>query len=1067
MAEKLKLQGNELFKAKKYEEASRVYSEAIKNLKKDTLSNSDVEDIYVALLSNRAACYLNSQKYQECVQDCDSVLKRRPTHLKTLYRRAQANEKLGLVYEASQDAQNAVKFGAKTPDAVSLARRLASLASEEGGPLGALVSKHVKSLRDEAISGKARTDTLLSLLDISREPNGASLMIRRGVPQLVGSLWPPLLGETVEPKRASQENVVAARILAVLLRASGMSALSAAQQATKQGQSEGTCASAEHTAGVDMLKLIESLSQAIETVTDASEKHFRDFVSVSLDLVTEAGLAYCARDAHTQSSQDPQQAGEKEGHGCDGAVKKGKERAQVAEALANMLVLAVRACPGRFVIQRGGVDGCIRLSQSRIVTKALASHGVLPLLAELVRSRELRQRFSGGEAGSVSRSSVSQDQHTGSSGSAEEGVDESELEAVSAMALASILNVLEEADAKKALNLSLYLESRDMAKNEVGLALLRSFLLVRRESAIQTLESGRLMERVSVLVEDGTPRARELGCEIVGMLVSDDKGKATVPESLVPAMKEFLSHKGRVVRARAAVAVAKLSVKEVVQNPSEMVKVLALLLDESLPLLVEEKNIEGVETSKKEIVIGRAKEIVECVMEAVSCLSFHATFKEKVVYEDVSGETLLKRLLRVSRCARKVSVGYGLAFSLAQVSMAFDPTKRKGAASELSDEQIRQLQKMMKLPGQEDPLEDTAELASKRVAILVENNAAGILGSLPDVHKNARLGEIVSQCLLNMAVPPEQRGSLIQQGAVSTLLKLVALPVSLKKQAENAESGGDADDVKPVVVSGGGDDEDNTDKQSSRCARAASHALAKIAISTNPAMLPGQQVMAIIPAVLPLCDDDNGLVQFEALLALTNIASLSFETKDRLVQAGAIPKFESVLFLDHVMLRRAACEAMCNLLPHEDMFKYFCRGERAKLWLALSLGEEDDFDTARAAAGALAMASQDADVAAEILKFDGVKTFQELVCGEEEEMVHRGVEALRSLSEAIPAAVAAIASNNDLLSRLQLLEKLRTVASKSSQAQPSAALAISEAAGEILKRVQEREALDKHASRAA
>ncbi|CAM9945782.1 unnamed protein product, partial [Chrysoparadoxa australica] len=107
----------------------------------------------------------------------------------------------------------------------------------------------------------------------------------------------------------------------------------------------------------------------------------------------------------------------------------------------------------------------------------------------------------------------------------------------------------------------------------------------------------------------------------------------------------------------------------------------------------------------------------------------------------------------------------------------------------------------------------------------------------------------------------------------------------------------------------------------------------------------------------------------QGLLAITNLASAGEETKNRIVSERGISTLESLQFLDHKMVRRAATEAMCNLLPHEKMFEHFKQERTLKLWLALSyLGEDEegapcDMSLVMAATGALAMAAQAEDVA--------------------------------------------------------------------------------------------------------
>lgn len=67
-------------------------------------------------------------------------------------------------------------------------------------------------------------------------------------------------------------------------------------------------------------------------------------------------------------------------------------------------------------------------------------------------------------------------------------------------------------------------------------------------------------------------------------------------------------------------------------------------------------------------------------------------------------------------------------------------------------------------------------------------------------------------------------------------------------------------------------------------------------------------------------------------------------------------------FSDHELVRRAATEALCNLLPHPKMIDHMKIVDTLKLWAAFAqLGMEDP-PTAAAALGGLAMAVRDPEV---------------------------------------------------------------------------------------------------------
>ncbi|KAK3808715.1 MAG: mitochondrial outer membrane 72K protein [Benniella sp.] len=87
----LKTRGNSMYSAKKWNEAIRLYSQAIA---------FSPDPVYY---SNRAACYFLIEKYDKVIEDTTLALKLNPTYIKALGRRAQAYENTGKYLEALHD----------------------------------------------------------------------------------------------------------------------------------------------------------------------------------------------------------------------------------------------------------------------------------------------------------------------------------------------------------------------------------------------------------------------------------------------------------------------------------------------------------------------------------------------------------------------------------------------------------------------------------------------------------------------------------------------------------------------------------------------------------------------------------------------------------------------------------------------------------------------------------------------------------------------------------------------------------------------------------------------------
>ena len=120
----------------------------------------------------------------------------------------------------------------------------------------------------------------------------------------------------------------------------------------------------------------------------------------------------------------------------------------------------------------------------------------------------------------------------------------------------------------------------------------------------------------------------------------------------------------------------------------------------------------------------------------------------------------------------------------------------------------------------------------------------------------------------------------------------------------------------------------------------ASQALAKITITTNPEIafpgqrvrrlsvslsffahcyLPFQMLELVRPIIKLLKIERTALENFEALMALTNLASISEAVRRRILKEDGFSQIEQYMFEEHPMLRRAATECMCNLVVQEEV----------------------------------------------------------------------------------------------------------------------------------------------------
>lgn len=117
-AEILKMEGNDLFKEGKIDDAIKKYTEALDCTKPDELN------IKADILANRAAC--NRQLYQpeKVVEDCTEALTYNENHAKALIRRGQAYESLEKYKKALADFQKVNVIAPGTAVAMDGASRI-------------------------------------------------------------------------------------------------------------------------------------------------------------------------------------------------------------------------------------------------------------------------------------------------------------------------------------------------------------------------------------------------------------------------------------------------------------------------------------------------------------------------------------------------------------------------------------------------------------------------------------------------------------------------------------------------------------------------------------------------------------------------------------------------------------------------------------------------------------------------------------------------------------------------------------------------------------------------------
>jgi protein unc-45 len=425
------------------------------------------------------------------------------------------------------------------------------------------------------------------------------------------------------------------------------------------------------------------------------------------------------------------------------------------------------------------------------------------------------------------------------------------------------------------------------------------------------------------------------------------------------SLKGLVTHGDRSVRTAAASAVAKLGLGEQGTQDFEIMN----LLEAACYMLEEGEAINDSSNNEKSgsalscvPITAGIKKAVERGVEVLTYLITKTIVKEEIAHgfkatpnSKHSGLELLVKVADNYTAGENVSA-FGLA-SIFQLMAATPLTLRKESfeGREITMEQYDEIQKMQKTSEQKE-IEDDAELkedseeqCSARVVKMTKANVPRALIQLIEGASDQSLEQIVL-ALNRMAKVQSVRGTMIQQGVLSALIKL-------EKEEQNPS------DIRKQIV------------------KNIRHCIAKLLVTINPSLLTSAQSMGAIKPLIQLVRqiESNDLQKFEALLSLTNLASMNDNTKNKIVGERGLTSLKYAMFSDHPLVKKAATECMCNLVGNEKFMKMLQDVDELRLWLALATDYEDHFECARAAAGCIAMATGDPAVAKTLIKVPNFK----------------------------------------------------------------------------------------------
>lgn len=350
------------------------------------------------------------------------------------------------------------------------------------------------------------------------------------------------------------------------------------------------------------------------------------------------------------------------------------------------------------------------------------------------------------------------------------------------------------------------------------------------------------------------------------------------------------------------------------------------------------------------------------------------------VKQDIASNTKLLKLM-VMALKERPSVTFGCLTAFANLT-AYRPLE--------SEEQKRmshlKAYANSSKPAEKDPLDNNGYVTARCKALLDADVVPAILSCCKQTTSPTNIALAV-RVLLALAQEQKHRAKMTQQGAVKLLLQIRERVAKTDKATQDA----------------------------SLIERSAAHALARLLISINPAHIFSSSlpVSSAVSALVQLLEPDkagddqerNLLPTFEALLALTNLASMDDDSPRELLLRSAWTTLENHLLLsNNTMVQRASVELVCNLMASPSGVAKFADGSKQasnRMHILLALADVEDLATRRAAGGALAMLTEwDKAVEAVLSKERGVKILLGMCEDDNEEMKHRGLVCVLNLVNA-------------------------------------------------------------------
>ncbi|EDV20430.1 uncharacterized protein TRIADDRAFT_61095 [Trichoplax adhaerens] len=502
--------------------------------------------------------------------------------------------------------------------------------------------------------------------------------------------------------------------------------------------------------------------------------------------------------------------------------------------------------------------------------------------------------------------------------------------------------------------------SNDIDMNIGGVIALSALLVGVSEVGIEIAYTDSILQKLFELIASKDLAAKCAATEVFTHICSDKNKCLEIRSQIFPLMKVFYEMKNRKIRIRALVGLCKIGLVDA---------------SEVKDWLPEESVLELYSIIRSYLVGGeRSSDLKKWSIEALALITLDADAKDALV----SDTEALKILFNMAK-TKDMAVTFGIASTLVNVTNSYDKPEKNLELEELAKFAQYKIPKVHE--------KDSEKYVEKRILTMIKNDVVVTLVNLGLDEKSDNCKEKLARVFLALSTEPKHRGVIVQQGGTKILCSL--------------------------ALSG-------TDKGKSL----ATQAIAKIGISINPELaFSGQRILETVRPLIGLLSSDSGIQQFEALMALTNLAQVNDTVRRKIMAEKGFTSIEQLMFDDHELIKRAATEAMCNLVNCEEAAEKYLNDKTDRVKLLTLYSGESDFELARAASGTLAILSSNENICKQIIQVKPwLEIMQELLLSEKLELQHRGIYIVANLIEA-NKAIASEVVESKLLEVLMVLSQ--------------------------------------------